>query len=459
MPIDGTSLVNVRSGTGCTNVGAIGQPQNVSTTMSCISMAIAAAPAGGGIYFPAGNYSINSPIQITASKPLSLIGAGSASQIYQTAQTNLIVMDGSSNTQGLNGITIANLYLGSASSQPTTSLIALKNTHRSTISNVRILGGYYGLHLQGALLNNVNGLLTGSNFNTFFTSALSTNVHWVYGERYNNISSNANTFISPVLEGGTNGITLSDTNGEGSINILGGTIEGVTGVGLTLTNVTLPSSIIGTHFEQNGSSQTTPTDIQLNNSSRVSMASLIATHRIAIASSAQTLPDCLDSAVSNSNTISNTLVNTISIDKCSRRTVLSNITYNIGGMGSITDLAADTEYKAVTDVNPYGWFGTEGIGRRNPNSNPSGLTPNLKLDVNGQVRANSYATGDIYFYKGQKLVQRIFEDEDGLYLENQSTKQVSRIFTESDIKPLQQQVDLLTDMVKRLTNNPQKASQ
>jgi hypothetical protein len=38
-----------------------------------------------------------------------------------------------------------------------------------------------------------------------------------------------------------------------------------------------------------------------------------------------------------------------------------------------------------------------------------------------QVRAQAYATGDMHFYKDGRHVQRLFEDEQGLYLENTHT--------------------------------------
>lgn len=43
--------------------------------------------------------------------------------------------------------------------------------------------------------------------------------------------------------------------------------------------------------------------------------------------------------------------------------------------------------------------------------------------------------GDIQFYKDGRQVQRLFEDEKGLYLENMQTGAVSRLFLESDLAP------------------------
>jgi hypothetical protein len=44
--------------------------------------------------------------------------------------------------------------------------------------------------------------------------------------------------------------------------------------------------------------------------------------------------------------------------------------------------------------------------------------PAYKLDVEGQVQAQGYLTGDIIFQKEGEKLWRMFEDEDGLYLQN-----------------------------------------
>jgi hypothetical protein len=50
---------------------------------------------------------------------------------------------------------------------------------------------------------------------------------------------------------------------------MGGTIEGVSGTGLSLTGTFLPSSITGLHFEANGQA-----DILVNNSSNIRLAAI-----------------------------------------------------------------------------------------------------------------------------------------------------------------------------------------
>lgn len=51
-------------------------------------------------------------------------------------------------------------------------------------------------------------------------------------------------------------------------------------------------------------------------------------------------------------------------------------------------------------------------------------SPAYKLDVEGDVQAYAYHTGDIFFQKNDKKLWRMFEDEDGLYLENLNTGRV-----------------------------------
>ena len=134
----------------------------------------------------------------------------------------------------MDGLSIRDLFLGSAAIAPGTALIKLTNSNHMRIDNITMLGSNIGLYLSGSLLNTIVDLRSGTNFGGLFFAAtsVSTNQTWVYGERLNTFSSNANTFIAPVLEGGTNGIYLKDTNGEGSLTIIGGSIEGVSGTGI-----------------------------------------------------------------------------------------------------------------------------------------------------------------------------------------------------------------------------------
>ncbi|MCK4272105.1 hypothetical protein KAX22_05620 [bacterium] len=53
-------------------------------------------------------------------------------------------------------------------------------------------------------------------------------------------------------------------------------------------------------------------------------------------------------------------------------------------------------------------------------------SPAYKLDVEGDIQAYAYHTGDIFFQKDGQELWRMFEDEEGLYLENLKTGKVFR---------------------------------
>jgi hypothetical protein len=217
--------------------------------------------AGGIVVLPEGHFTLSSTVVIT--KPVTIIGAGFATQIYSNSGQTLFQL------VNVNDSVIRDVYLGSSSTVPGVSLIELVNSHRNQINNVTMLGGYYGLHLKGSLLNTMIDIRSGTNFQGFFAPTSVTNT-WVMGEPFNQVSANANTLIAPVLEGGTNGIVLTDNAGQGSINILGGTMEGVTGTALTFQATFLPSSVTGTHFEANGIA-----DIVIQASSNIHISSVV----------------------------------------------------------------------------------------------------------------------------------------------------------------------------------------
>jgi len=66
--------------------------------------------------------------------------------------------------------------------------------------------------------------------------------------------------------------------------------------------------------------------------------------------------------------------------------------------------------------------------------------PDEKLHVEGNVKADGWITGDIIFQKDEKKLWRLFEEEEGLYLEKLSNGQVSKIFLEEDIECLKEEI-------------------
>jgi len=234
--------------------------------------AIQQAPVGGAVLVPPGRCVITDTLLIKNTNAVSILGAGRASQIFQRS-TNKTLFE----FQGVNALFVRDLYLGSAATASGTALIKLTNSHHMRIDNITMLGSYYGLHLNGSLLNTVIDLRSGTNFQGFF-AVTSPNQYWVFAERFNGISANANTFIAPVLEGGMNGIYIRDIdpvacpgcirNGEGSLQITGGTIEGVSQTALNFDRTFLPSSVVGTHLECNG------TDVVINDASNIRLSAV-----------------------------------------------------------------------------------------------------------------------------------------------------------------------------------------
>jgi hypothetical protein len=332
---------------GRTNVRDFGAKCNgTNDDTSAFIQAIAAAPIGGIVYVPRGNCVVSSTLVINSSHPVSLVGEGVGSQIFQNANQTLLQL------QDTNALMIKDLFLGSAATTPGIALIELDNSHHNRIDNVTMLGASYGLHLYGSLLNTMVDLRSGINFSNLFFAAsqVSTNLYWVYAERNptTNISANANTFIAPVLEGGTNGIIITDGNGQGSLQLVGGTIEGVTGIGLQFQNTFLPSSVTGIDFEDNGQ------DIVINNSSNIKLSAINSVSGFSSVTQTQSASIVSLNGDTRNVQISDSSIDSITVASSTKRIVLQNITFGLAsGAYSNVNLPPVTVIPPGSPTDPF----------------------------------------------------------------------------------------------------------
>ena len=279
-----------------------------------------AGRSAGVVFVPPGRCVISDTLVVAGVTPVSFVGAGRGSQVYMRENKTLI------HYTGVNAISVQNLYLGSSATAPGTSLLKLTNSHHNRIDNVTMLGSNIGVHLEGSLLNTIVDLRSGTNFQGFFAST-SVNAQWVLAERFNNISANANTFVAPVLEGGINGVWLRDsTNSEGSLNITGGSIEGLSGVALRLQSTFLPTVINAVHFEANGGG-----DLIIENSSNVlRITGILATTIVSITNSHPAAPAA---SFTRNITITDSAIERVDIAQNTKRIRLLNITTNLANCG------------------------------------------------------------------------------------------------------------------------------
>jgi hypothetical protein len=177
--------------TDVTRTGAAGDGRSDDT--AAIRRAVERTPAGGLVLFPPGRYRVSG--EILVDRPVSFAGVGRGSQVYQSSPGQILFV-----FRGVQAVSMRDLYLGSVATTPGASLIKLVNTHHSRFDGIVMRGGHYGVHLMGSLLNSFTGLRSGTNFGAAsFFAPTSTNRAWVMGERFNDISSNANTFVAPAL--------------------------------------------------------------------------------------------------------------------------------------------------------------------------------------------------------------------------------------------------------------------
>ena len=79
-------------------------------------------------------------------------------------------------------------------------------------------------------------------------------------------------------------------------------------------------------------------------------------------------------------------------------------------------------------------------------------SPAYELDVEGDIQAKAYHTGDIYFKKDGRELWRMFEDENGLYLESLLNNKVYKFVLEDieETETLKQKIDDLEARISEL---------
>ena len=79
-------------------------------------------------------------------------------------------------------------------------------------------------------------------------------------------------------------------------------------------------------------------------------------------------------------------------------------------------------------------------------------SPSCKLDVEGDVQAHSYHTGDLYFQKDGKTLWRMFEDEEGLYVQNVKNGET---FNLNAIQAMQKQIEAQQGLILSIAEKVQ----
>lgn len=82
--------------------------------------------------------------------------------------------------------------------------------------------------------------------------------------------------------------------------------------------------------------------------------------------------------------------------------------------------------------------------------------PAEKLDVEGYVEAHGYLTGDIIFRKNEVNLWRMFEDEEGLYVEDLRTKETSRVLFGKDLSALESKIEEQQRLIRTLADRVKK---
>jgi len=126
------------------------------------------------------------------------------------------------------------------------------------------------------------------------------------------------------------------------------------------------------------------------------------------------------------------------------------------GAGSMARISGENTQAAggsflIETTDPTYIFQRRFVIRENGNVGIGTTAPDQKLHVEGNVKADGWITGDIVFQKGDTKLWRMFEEEDGLYLENLKTRKTFKVILENDINSLKKEIiqEVMTKLKSR----------
>lgn len=189
--------------TSCVN------PTGASGCLATIGAAVSAASSGDVIQVAAGTYKED----VTISKTLSLIGAGSASTIIDaTGLANGINIDGSASApqSGVSGVVVSGFSVENANFQG----IFVQNASFVTIWNNQVLNNNKSLIVTGASSPSCPGLAT----------ALQSGEGFDCGEGVNLTGVDHSVVADNVIQHNAGGILLSDDTGPTNNNVVSGNL-------------------------------------------------------------------------------------------------------------------------------------------------------------------------------------------------------------------------------------------
>jgi len=198
--------------------------------------------AGIPIYIPAGHYLVDTVITVSRNtgKQLTIFGdeSGSTEIMQVTADTDLFAI-GTNGSAFTRNVTMRDLQLGCVPG--TGSVLKLFAINNCVFENITIpIWGNAAFHLIGGLVNKfISCKAADTNKPDQCAGVIGTPGTYAFylQKGITGMGCNANVFIDCAANAGTNGWYITDHGGAGANTIIGGDIEGGTGVAFYAVNV------------------------------------------------------------------------------------------------------------------------------------------------------------------------------------------------------------------------------